>query len=118
MSVTFYERACKFGAYATNGGALDLDAMQVALGLYAINKADQATVAAQATVGPPMALTTPQLTELSLLLATVPKKNMFSPYDAFANATWATKVMNMLRAGRALLPGFTTEALVKANLGV
>lgn len=118
MSATFYERACKFGAYATNGGALDLDAMGIALGLYVFNKADQATIAAQATIGPPSALTTPQLAELTTLLATAPSKNMLTPYSAFANATWAIKVMNMLRAGRALLPGFTTEALVKTNLGV
>lgn len=118
MSATFYERACKMGAYSTNGGALDLDAMEVALFLYGMNKADQATVAAQATVGPPTALTAPQQTELSILLATVPRKNMLTPYDAFLNATWATKVMNMLRAGRALLTGFTTTAEVKTNLGV
>jgi hypothetical protein len=112
---TFYERACKFGSY---GSALDLDAMEIALRCYADEQATTATVAAQCTIGPPSALTAAQLVELDTLLATRPVNNLLTPVDAFSDATWAARVMNTLRAGRALLPGFSSEALIKEKLGV
>lgn len=118
MSATFYERACKFGAYVTNGGALDLNSMEVALNLFAMGKASVATVAVQAAIGPPASLTTAQLTELTTLLATKPNENAMAASMAIVLLRWPSKVMSSLRAGIARLPGYTTEAEVKSQLGV
>lgn len=117
MSATFYERACKFGAYTTNGGALDLGELHDAMVLYAEGLVDSTYVSARATQGPPSALTAPQIVELETLLATKPSYAL-SQCDAIAIAAWVGRVNAILVAGSKHYTGFSTEALVKTALGV
>lgn len=112
---TFYERACKFGQW-WQGGALDLEELREGLVLHSANLADPAFIADRAAHGG-QPLTSPQLVELDTLLEQR-RLNMLVPHSAFEAALWPQLVYEILNAGRKRHTGFTTEALVKAALGV